>query len=112
MNVILILTILYVILAGFILWQYWKTKTIDDIRIEVYNLFLKAEHLYVNSGSGKQKMKFVVSKARSMLPSWMKLLLTDEFFEHTIQLWFDGIKDLLDDGKINDSGVNNNVEGN
>ena len=48
-------------------------------------------------------MKWVVSKARSLLPPWLQLVMTEDVFIKLIQIWFNGIKDLLDDGKINNN---------
>lgn len=102
MGVVLVaITVVFAILFMIMGIEYFKNESLDEIRKDVYDLFLKAEHEFVTTGAGKQKMKWVVSKARSMLPSWMQLIITEELFEQIIQLWFDGIKDLLDDGKIN-----------
>lgn len=102
MNVISVLLI-FSIIAAFIVtaWVYVKNRTLDDIRDDVYALFLKAEHRYTESGSGKQKMEFVIQRARSMLPSWARLFITDEVLEAAVEMWFRAIKDLLDDGKLN-----------
>lgn len=80
-----------------------RDKTIDEIRVDVYHLFLIAEHAFKESGSGKQKMKYVVSQARRLLPSWLQYFITDEFLESVIEKWFQAVKDLLDDGKMNGS---------
>ena len=82
---------------------YLKNRSIEDIRADVYQLILKAEHIYEESGSGKQKMKWVVSQARKLLPQWAQALISEETLMNIIQIWFDGVKDLLDDGKMNDS---------
>ena len=82
---------------------YLKNRSIEDIRADVYQLILKAEHIYEESGSGKQKMKWVVSQARKLLPQWAQALISEETLMNIIQIWFDGVKDLLDDGKLNDS---------
>ena len=82
---------------------YLKNRTLDDIRNDVYQLILRAEHMYEESGMGKQKMKWVVSQARKLLPEWMQMFISTETLEKIIQAWFDGIKDLLDDGKMNGS---------
>ncbi len=80
-----------------------KEKTLQDVRRDVYTLFLQAEKKYYESGQGEQKMKWVVSKARSLLPPWLQLVMTEDVFIKLIQIWFNGIKDLLDDGKINNN---------
>lgn len=101
MNIIfIILTIIFFALLVVAIAAYCKEKTLDEIREDVYKLFLEAEHTYKESGEGRKKMKWVISHARSLLPAWIQLLITDEIFEHLVQFWFDGIKDLLDDGKF------------
>ena len=95
--IVIILTIIAMAVA------YFKNRSVEDIRTDVYQLILKAEHMYEESGSGKQKMKWVVSQARKLLPAWLQALLSEETLENIIQAWFDGVKDLLDDGKMNHS---------
>lgn len=98
---LVVITIIFAVLC--LIWavEYFRTKTLDEIRMDVYKLFLKAEHDFKESHAGKQKMKWVISKARGLLPGWMQMIITEEMFEKTVQYWFDGIKDLLDDGKLN-----------
>ena len=85
------------------LYLYARTKTLNEIRGDVYNLFLKAEHTFLVSGSGKQKMKWVVSQARGLLTGWAQMFITDELLYKVIEGWFQAVKDLLDDGKLNQS---------
>lgn len=102
MNILFsILTVLFIALLVVFVVAYFKEKKLDEIRLDVYKLFLKAEHSYKESGQGKQKMKWVIQRARQLLPAWLQIIVTEEVFERLIQIWFDGIKDLLDDGKIN-----------
>lgn len=82
---------------------YIRDKTLEEIRADVYQLFLKAESLYKESKSGQQKMEYVISLARSMLPGWVKPFITESVLRKIIQVWFETIKDLLDDGKYNKS---------
>lgn len=82
---------------------YMRDKTLSEIRGDVYQLFLQAENAFTESGSGKQKMKWVISKARGLLPEWLQFFITEEFLYKVIQAWFDAVKDLLDDGKVNGS---------
>lgn len=100
---LVIITIIFAVLFLIGAVEYFKTKTLEDIRVDVYQLFLRAEHNFKESHLGKQKMKWVISKARGLLPVWMQRIVTEEMFERMIQVWFDGIKDLLDDGKINNT---------
>lgn len=104
MNMALvIITIFFAVICCIWAVEYLKTKTLDEIRQDVYKLFLKAEHDFKESHEGKQKMKWVISKARGLLPAWLKMIMTDEMFERLVQFWFNGIKDLLDDGKMNNT---------
>jgi hypothetical protein len=75
----------------------------DGIRDDVYQLFLTAEHKYNESEAGKEKMKWVIQEAKKLLPGWIQVMISDDDVEKIIQLWFNGIKDLLDDGKVNGS---------
>ena len=99
----IIATILLAVLVGLVFYRYIRDCTLDDIRAGVYQLFLEAEHTYLRTGAGMQKMEYVIQRARSMLPGWAQVFITEEVLRNVIQLWFDGIKDLLDDGKINKS---------
>ena len=101
----IIITVAVVVLMTIVAMAvtYFKNRTLEDIRADVYQLILKAEHIYEESGSGKQKMKWVVSQARKLLPQWAQTLIAEDTLMDIIQIWFDGVKDLLDDGKMNNS---------
>lgn len=101
--VLVIIGLLIVVSVIWMVYSYLKEKTLDQIRGDVYQLVLKAEHLWRESGEGKQKMKWVVQQARKLLPDWLYAVTSDEMLEKIIQVWFDEIKDLLDDGKVNGS---------
>lgn len=99
---ILLIAFFIIVLAGGI-YIYLRDKTLNEIRADVYNLFLRAEHNPEVMASGKKKMKWVLSRARLLLPSWAQVLITDKFLEDVVEGWFRAIKDLLDDGKMNKS---------
>lgn len=99
---ILVIAVLVVVTA-LIVYQYAKAKGLEGIRKEVYELFLHAEHIYKESGQGKQKLKWVVNQARGLLPQWLRIFVTEDAMMRVIDEWFKGVKDLLDDGKVNDS---------
>ena len=88
---------------GITAYRYFKEKSLNQIRADVYKLFLEAEHRYTESKQGKQKLKWVVYRARDLLPSWLHVFITEAAFEKIIDLWFQAVKDLLDDGKYNKS---------
>lgn len=101
-----VLIIIAIVVAASIIYMgysYLIDHTVDQIRVDAYQLILKAEHMYQKSSTGKQKMKWVVSQARKLLPGWLQVIVTDEVLQKIIQVWFDEIKDLLDDGKVNGS---------
>ena len=93
----------------FVGYQYLEMKGLEGIRAEVYQLILKAEHMYEASGTGKQKLKWVVQQARGLLPKWLGWLLTEDVLMEIIDKWFQGVKDLLDDGKVNGSSAKKEV---
>ena len=49
--VILIIVALTIIMMAV---MYFKGRSLEEIRNDVYQLILKAEHMYEESGSGKQ----------------------------------------------------------
>ena len=103
MAILVILALIVGIVVG--VYLYLRNRSMDEIRKNVYKLFLYAEHTYIDTSSGKKKMKYVISRARLLLPRWIQLFITDEFLEKIIQSWFDAVKDLLDDGKYNGSAI-------
>ena len=101
LTILLIALTIVLIIAG--TYMYLRDKTLNDIRGDVYQLFLKAEQNPEFAHAGKQKMKWVLSQARALLPVWLRACISDELLEDIVQLWFEAIKDLLDDGKMNKS---------
>lgn len=101
--VLVLIGIAIVVSLFIIAYAYFKNKKLEEIRGDVYHLFLRAEHMIKESKAGQQKMKWVLSRARQLLPKWLQMLISDTAFEKIVQLWFDQIKDLLDDGKLNHS---------
>lgn len=97
--VLLILAIVTIV----VVYQYAKMKGLDGIRQDVYQLILRAEHIYNESGQGKQKLKYVVNQARGLLPQWLRIFVTEDAMMKVIDEWFKGVKDLLDDGRVNGS---------
>lgn len=105
-TIIMIITIVAaVLMMGTLTYLYLKNSTLDDIRADVYQLILKAEHMYYTSGCGKQKLKWVVNRARSLLPGWLQAFISVDMMTELVQKWFDAVKDLLDDGKYNNSAA-------
>lgn len=101
--VLAVVIALFIASTVYMVVKYLKNSTLDQLRGDVYQLILRAEHMFTESGKGKQKMEYVVQRARSMLPGWMQVFITEDTLRKTIQMWFDAVKDLLDDGKMNSS---------
>ena len=92
---ILVIAVLVVVTAV-VVYQYAKAKGLEGIRKEVYELFLRAEHRFKESGQGEQQ-------ARGLLPKWLQVIMSEEVLLKIIDWWFKEVKDLLDDGKVNGS---------
>lgn len=103
LPILVVVLVILVAITVVMAYQYAKMRGMDGIRGDVYQLILKAEHVYNESGQGKQKLKWVVSQARGLLPKWMQVFVTEEMMMKVIDEWFKGVKDLLDDGKVNGS---------
>lgn len=101
MPVLIVALAILLIVTLVITIQYMKAKGLDGIRMDVYQLILRAEHMYKESGQGQQKLKWVVQQARGLLPKWLQGFVTEEAMIKIIEKWFRGVKDLLDDGKVN-----------
>ncbi len=102
------LVLAIIILALFVItivitYQYAKYLGLEGIREQTYQLILKAEHIFKESSAGKQKLKWVVSQARLLLPPWLQAVISEQTLTTIIDKWFAGVKDLLDDGKVNGS---------
>lgn len=103
LPILILIVAILLIVTIVIAVQYMKAKGLDGIREDVYQLILKAEHMYNESGTGKQKLQWVIQQARGLLPKWLQVLVPEKALEKLIQKWFEGVKDLLDDGKVNNS---------
>lgn len=101
--VLLVAVLILLVVTLVIAFKYAKHKGLEGIREQVYQLILKAEHMYKESGTGQQKLKWVVQQARGLLPKWLQVIMSEDALLKIIDVWFCGVKDLLDDGKINGS---------
>lgn len=107
MNITAIVTLIiltaFLIGTSVLVYLYIRERTLEEIRADVYQLFLEAEHTYQYTEAGKQKMSYVIQRARSLLPNWAQFFITEALLEKVVQMWFEAVKDLLDDGKYNKS---------
>lgn len=110
-NPVLAIIFLVIVLAVVI---FLAIKAIQKIGLEkirgyVYQKFIEAEHEF-QYGDNQQKFDYVVQLARGAIPAPFNLFITEKLLRKVIQLWFDLVKDLLDDGKMNGTGENENKE--
>ena len=103
--VAIIFTVLMVAVAIFLVVKAMQNIGLEKIRAYVYQGFIKAEHEF-QQGENEQKFDYVVQLAKSSIPAPFNLFITEKLLRKVIQLWFDICKDLLDDGKINESSQN------
>ena len=75
---------------------------LEKIRGYVYKLFVAAEHEF-QYGDNAEKFEYVVNLAKSAIPMPFSLFITESLLRKVVQAWFDICKDLLDDGKLNNS---------
>ena len=74
----------------------------EKVRATVYKAFIYAENNF-KQGDNDAKFEYVVNIAKSAIPSPFNLFITETLLRDVIQLWFDLCKDLLDDGRMNQS---------
>lgn len=100
--VAVICLIVAMVTIGIAVYMYIRDNTLEDIRDDAYQLFLRAEH-DLESEIGLEKMRWVLRQIHNIMPSWARYFITEATLEYIVQRWFDSVKDLLDDGKYNKS---------
>lgn len=78
-------------------------KLNGSIRKQAYRFFLIAEHFFEGDDVGDRKMEYVLDHVYPYLPKILQIFISPELLQKIIQKMFDEIKDLLDDGKRNNS---------
>lgn len=100
----------YLIIGGIILivliLLYVAIKLDAKFREKAYKLFIYAEN-----NLDKEKMEYCVEHIYAYLPTPFNYLPAS-FYRWLLQKAFDEIKDLLDDGRINNSKEEENTDGN
>lgn len=104
LPILIVALVILLAITAVVLFQYLKMKGLDGIRERVYQLILNAEHTFTGTEQGKQKLGWVVQQARGLLPIWLQLFVSEKTLMKIVDAWFLGVKDLLDDGKVNGSG--------
>lgn len=98
----LIFIIMVVALMVVITVKVMQTIGLEKIRKVVYNGFVIAEHEFQH-GENSEKFDYVIQLARSHIPLPFSLFITESLLRKVVQAWFDLCKDLLDDGKLNNT---------
>ena len=112
-NKVLFLAVITALIIVFLvkkLIDYITKKGLEGIRLDVYKLFVEAEKTFRASKQGQQKFDYVIHMARGLLPKPIQLFVSESMLKEAVQLWFDGIKDLLDDGKLREDKINHTTE--
>lgn len=102
-------TYLFVIVSIIALVMIMQIIGLNKIREYVYKLFVQAEHEF-KYGDNKEKFEYVICFAREAIPSPFDLFITESLLRKVVQAWFDLSKDLLDDGKFNGTGKDDQYE--
>ena len=98
-NKVLFLAVITALIIVFLvkkLIDYITKKGLEGIRLDVYKLFVEAEKTFRASKQGQQKFDYVIHMARGLLPKPIQLFVSESMLKEAVQLWFDGIKDLLE----------------
>lgn len=99
-----IFIVLLVVLAIVLLIRLIQNIGLEKVRKFTYEKILEAEHEF-KYGDNEQKFDYVVQLARSAIPQPFNLFITESLLRKTIQLWFNLVKDFLDDKKLNGSSL-------
>lgn len=97
-----IFIVLVIAVTLFFVVKKLQSMGLEKIRATVYKAFVKAENDF-KYGANAQKFEYVADLAKSYLPAPFSFLITEKLLRRTVQLWFNLVKDLLDDGRINDT---------
>lgn len=96
------MVVIGIVIAAFLAVKYVQHVGLEKIRKKVYDLFLEAEHEF-QYGENTEKFEYVINLARAAIPSPFNLFITEKLLRKVVQAWFNLCKDLLDDGKLNNT---------
>jgi hypothetical protein len=104
MRETLILCVVGLILLVFLAVKIIQSVGLEKIRGYVYKLFLEAEKNFQH-GQNTAKFEYVINLAKTAIPAPFNLFITENLLRTVVQSWFDLVKDLLDDGKLNGTSI-------
>lgn len=82
----------------------WRQQSID-IQAEFLE---KIQSLSDNQKECVERLERIEESNRKRELKWLQVLIPENALKKVIQKWFIGVKDLLDDGKVNGSQENQN----
>ena len=91
-----------IVIALFVIVKLLQSIGLERIRAGVYQLFIDAEHEF-QEGENEEKFEYVINAAKAFIPAPFNLFITESLLRRVVQAWFDICKDLLDDGRVNNS---------
>ena len=103
-----IFVVVVLVIAIYVFIKVMQAVGMEKIRAYVYEKFIEAEHKF-QYGDNEEKFEYVIDLAKNAIPYPFYIFITETFLCNVIQTWFDICKDLLDDGKINGSEMNNTI---
>ncbi len=93
-----IITVSLAITSIVCVFYLFMTKQYDKIRKIAYQLILQAEKSYTN---GNFKMNFVVDTIyNTYFPPWLKIFVTKDDLKAQLQIWYNEIREYLQDKQI------------
>ena len=102
----IILVAIGILVVTIIAVKYVQHVGLEKIRKNVYNLFIVAEREFQH-GENTEKFEYVIKWAKMAIPLPFNLFITERLLRKVVQAWFNLTKDLLDDGKLNNSSKGN-----
>ncbi len=83
------------------------TRKWDYLRAKAYEIILYAENYITGTKRGKERFELVIRTLYSLIPGWLRFIITEQTLREKLQEWFDILKDAMDNGKIdNSTGTN------
>lgn len=101
-----ILATIGIVVAIVIAVKYVQHVGLEKIRKKVYNLFIIAEREFQH-GENTEKFEYVIQWAKFAIPTPFNLFITEKLLRKVVQAWFNICKDLLDNGKLDNSSKGN-----
>jgi len=97
------------VFAAYLFVKEMQRLGLERIRKIVYQGFVAAENRFKH-GDNERKFEYVVALARENIPAPFNVFISVKLLKAVVQAWFDLVKDLLDDGRINQSSKKEGIK--